>query len=94
MRAFKDRLKQEMKIMKQEMDMLPRQQRKDALRMKKDQMEHENHMKASTCIFILLLESHFEAVLQSGEKGVLHFLTASGSGFHNATPKERRSDAC
>ncbi|EYC38820.1 hypothetical protein Y032_0692g1578 [Ancylostoma ceylanicum] len=46
LRAFKDRLKQEMKIMKQEMDMLPRQQRKDALRLKKDQMEHENHMKA------------------------------------------------
>ncbi|VDK41425.1 unnamed protein product, partial [Cylicostephanus goldi] len=61
LRAFKDRLKQEMKIMKQEMDMLPRQQRRDAVRMKKDQMEHENHMKEAD--FIMQLQKNAEATL-------------------------------
>ncbi|CAJ0609754.1 unnamed protein product [Cylicocyclus nassatus] len=61
LRAFKDRLKQEMKIMKQEMDMLPRQQRRDAVRMKKDQMEHENHMKEAD--FITQLQKNAEATL-------------------------------
>ncbi|VDM75799.1 unnamed protein product [Strongylus vulgaris] len=61
LRGFKDRLKQEMKIMKQEMDMLPRQQRRDALRMKKDQMEHENHMKEAD--FVMQLQKNAEATL-------------------------------
>ncbi|KAK5976879.1 Protein kinase domain-containing protein [Trichostrongylus colubriformis] len=61
LRSFKDRLKQEMKIMKQEMDMLPRHQRKDALRMKKDQMEHENHMKEAD--FVMQLQKNAESTL-------------------------------
>lgn len=61
LRAFKERLKQEMKIMKQEMDMLPRHQRKDALRMKKDQMEHENHIKEAD--FVMQLQKNAEATL-------------------------------
>ncbi|KAK6029906.1 kinase domain protein [Ostertagia ostertagi] len=61
LRAFKERLKQEMKIMKQEMDMLPRHQRKDAFRMKKDQMEHENHLKEAD--FVMQLQKNAEATL-------------------------------
>ncbi|KAJ1350666.1 hypothetical protein KIN20_006510 [Parelaphostrongylus tenuis] len=45
LRAFKERLKQEMKMMKRELDILPRQHRKDAVRINKDQMEHENYIK-------------------------------------------------
>ncbi|ETN77298.1 hypothetical protein NECAME_03198 [Necator americanus] len=84
LRAFKDRLKQEMKIMKQEMDMLPRQQRKDALRMKKDQMEHENHIKASefsqlSCIgayFVnFVVEADFVLQLQKNADATLARMT-------------------
>ncbi|WKY16880.1 hypothetical protein Q1695_001473 [Nippostrongylus brasiliensis] len=61
LRSFKERLKQEMKIMKQELDMLPRHQRKDALKIKKDQMEHENHMKEAD--FVMQLQKNAEATL-------------------------------
>uniref|UniRef100_A0A914UQD7 STE20-like serine/threonine-protein kinase n=1 Tax=Plectus sambesii TaxID=2011161 RepID=A0A914UQD7_9BILA len=42
LRMFRDRLKQEAKILKQEVDILPKSQRKDALRIKKEQMEMEH----------------------------------------------------
>ncbi|EFP06386.1 hypothetical protein CRE_07594 [Caenorhabditis remanei] len=45
MRAFKKRLKQEMKIFKQELFMLSKVQRKDALKQRKDQNEIEHQLK-------------------------------------------------
>ncbi|KJH44125.1 hypothetical protein DICVIV_09842 [Dictyocaulus viviparus] len=47
-----------MKIMKQEMEMLPRQRRKDAVRIKKDQMEHDNQVKEAD--FIMQLQKNAE----------------------------------
>ncbi|CAJ0946878.1 unnamed protein product, partial [Mesorhabditis belari] len=43
--AFRERLRQELKIVKQEVEMLPKTQRKEALKMRKDQAEAQNRMK-------------------------------------------------
>ena len=61
MAGFKARKKQEMKIVMKEMDLLPRSTRKDAMRMKKDQLEHENHMQEAD--FLLQLQKNADATL-------------------------------
>ncbi|CAJ0571862.1 unnamed protein product, partial [Mesorhabditis spiculigera] len=43
--AFRERLKQEMKIVKQEVEMVPKSQRKEALRIRKGQTEAQHQMK-------------------------------------------------
>ncbi|GMT35536.1 hypothetical protein PFISCL1PPCAC_26833 [Pristionchus fissidentatus] len=57
--AFKERLKQEMKIMKQEVEMLPRAQRKDALKQRKEIAEEMNLQKEQD--FIVQLRMNAEA---------------------------------
>ena len=39
--TFRDSLKQEMKLLKHEVELLPKDRRKEALRMRKEQLEHE-----------------------------------------------------
>ena len=60
-RAFKERKKQEMKIVKQEMDLLPRSQRKEAMKIKKEHLEHENHMMEAD--FLMQLQKNADATL-------------------------------
>lgn len=48
MASFRERLKQELKIMKQEVEMMPKAQRKDALRMRKAQMEAQHNVKVGS----------------------------------------------
>ncbi|ULT84867.1 hypothetical protein L3Y34_013510 [Caenorhabditis briggsae] len=62
MRAFKERLKQEMKIFKQELTMLSKVQRKDALKQRKEQIEHEHQLKEKD--FLIQLQQNAEAMLQ------------------------------
>ena len=52
MKDFKEGLKQEMKLMKQEVDMLPKDQRKDQLRRRREQMEIDQAEKVSNLYFL------------------------------------------
>ncbi|PIC22131.1 hypothetical protein B9Z55_026709 [Caenorhabditis nigoni] len=62
MRAFKERLKQEMKIFKQELTMLSEVQRKHALKQRKEQIEHEHPLKKKD--FLIQLRQNANAMLQ------------------------------
>ncbi len=42
MKIFRERLKQDAKLVKQEVDMLPKNQRKDALKRRKEQMDQDH----------------------------------------------------
>ena len=55
MKDFKEGLKQEMKLMKQEVDMLPKDQRKDQLRRRREQMEIDQAEKVSNWYFFVLV---------------------------------------
>lgn len=61
LKAFRERLKQEIKFMKQEIGMLPKDQRKEALAMKTEQMEHERRQKEAD--FVSQLQKNAELTL-------------------------------
>uniref|UniRef100_A0A914CWV8 Uncharacterized protein n=1 Tax=Acrobeloides nanus TaxID=290746 RepID=A0A914CWV8_9BILA len=61
LRAFRARLKQDQKIMKQEVDMLPKSQRKDVMKMRKDQLDRMQNDKELE--FVTTLEQNNEVML-------------------------------
>lgn len=50
MRLFKEGLKQELKLLKQEVEQLPKEQRKNTWRMRKEQLDRDQHERVRAII--------------------------------------------
>ncbi len=59
LKAFRESLKQEMKLLKHEVELLPKDRRKDELRARKDRLEQEHHIRVREMIAKYLCPSDF-----------------------------------
>ena len=57
LKTFRESLKQETKLLKHEVELLPKDRRKEALKIRKDQLERE-HIDRERCFLDRLNESH------------------------------------
>jgi STE20-like kinase len=53
LKQFRDGLKQEVRLLKQEVDLMPKDKRKNTFRGRKEKLETDHEDRVSTCDFLL-----------------------------------------